>query len=72
MVNNLDPKMLERVRNELELQEATERAIVLGKEIAMMLDKEKPVTKCLIANVLFKQFTKQFPAVFDAFRKLGL
>ena len=65
-------KQMLRVEREIELKEATEKAITLGKEIALMLADSKPVTKCLIAHTLYKQYRREFPKVFEAFEKLGV
>ena len=69
---NLEAAKLDRVAKELELHEATNRAIELAKEFTTRLEMEKPVTRCLVAHAINKVYYVRFPKVYEALRKLGV
>ncbi len=68
----LNRPVVEKVANEVNMARATERAILLGKEITLMLEKEHPVTRALVARVLAQTTRMRFPKVWEMLQKLGL
>lgn len=69
---NIDPNFLRRVEMEIDLSAAIETSIKMGKEMAMQLEAEKPIVRCLVTKVLFQETKKRFPAIFDHLDKLGI
>lgn len=63
---------LDQAARELEVSKAFDEAIRLGKEITLMLEDHKPVTKCLVGYILNKEYTRRFPKIIEHFDQAGI
>lgn len=70
--NKLDQEMVRRISMEVDLSAALDAAIKLGKEFALRMEEEKPVTRCIITKILFQETKKRFPVIFEHLDKLGV
>lgn len=70
--NALENAKMKRVAQELELQEATDKAIRFAKEFTIILEDQKITTRCLVAYSMNKTYRRLFPKVFEALEKLGV
>lgn len=63
---------IDNVIKNLQLEEATEKAIKLCRQFTTELESHNPVVRCLAVYSMEKVYRKLFPKVFEALEKIGV
>lgn len=63
---------LDRIARELDISKAIDESIDLGKDISKRLEGYKPITRCLVAYILAKEYRRRFPRIMEHFDKVGI